>query len=365
MKTDGTTRSRTWLARVLATLCAVGLTASPDARGAELVARYALDGDADDSSGNGFHGSDPENTTTFVDDPDRGMVASFDGSGSTLDVSASGYSITERPNFQFAISFWFKPGERDDYRPGGPRDVNPIMGGVGSGVIEVVGHGAWQGMGGTAAYGGIGVNSGGGAGSVAAVADIDVYDGAWHHVVIQWQDPDGVPSDVSLGGGADATVYVDGLLAEDVNAQTYNGNSGQANPRMVLGGPVVYSNGGPADKFYLGLLSEVQFFDGQLTAEEVADLFEGGSIIPEPFEITRIELLPDDMIELTWRSEPDQTYTVLWSQVVDEFPSDVSDDVASDGESTTLRFKNPTVSEGDPDGEPRVFFQVVENASSP
>lgn len=228
-------------------------------------------------------------------------------------------------------------------------------------MIEVVGHGAWPGMGGTAAYGGVGVNSGGAAGSVAAVADIDVYDGAWHHVVIQWTDPDGVPSDVGLGGGSDATVYIDNRLAEDVNAQTYNGNSGQAAPRMVLGGPVVYSNGGPADKFYSGLLSDVQFFDGQLTEAEVGDLFQTGGVVPIPFEITAIDLLPDNMIELTWRSKPGLTYTLLWSQGLDVIDADVTDDIASEGATTTYRFENPTVDKGNPSGRPRVFFRVREN----
>jgi hypothetical protein len=193
---------------------------------ADTVAKYTLNGNADDSSGNAYHGV--VNGATFVEDAARGLVASFDGVSSSINVSASGYSITERPNFQFAISFWFKPEARDDYVPGGAIDLNPIMGAVNSGVIEVVGHGAWPGMGGVPAYGGIGVNSGGGAGSVAAVAGLDVYDGDWHHIVIQWVDPDGVPSDPALNGTADATVYIDNQLALDVNAQTYNGNSGQA-----------------------------------------------------------------------------------------------------------------------------------------
>jgi hypothetical protein len=241
-----------------------------------VVARYALDGDAQDSSGNGFHGVN--NGTSFIVDATRGTVASFDGTSSSISVAGSGYSITERPNFQFAISFWILPTPRQDYAPGGAIDVNPIMGATSSGVIEIVGQNSWAGMGGAGASGAIGLNSGGGAGSSALVPTINLYDGLWHHIVIQWADPDGVPSDFNLNTGQDATVWIDASLAADVNGQVYNGN-GQPSPSMVLGGPLVHSNGGPADKFYAGLMSDVQFFDSQLTSQEVNNVFLG---IPEP-----------------------------------------------------------------------------------
>jgi hypothetical protein len=83
------------------------------------------------------------------------------------------------------------------------------------------------------------------------------------------------------------TVWIDNQLASDVNGQTYNGNSSLATPSMVLGGPVVWSNGGAADKFYLGLMSDVQFFDGQLTSTDVNNLFLG---IPEPSSATLLGL---------------------------------------------------------------------------
>ena len=130
--------------------------------------------------------------------------------------------------------------------------------------------------------GSIGVNSGGGAGSAAKVPAIDIYDGNWHHVLMQWVDPDGTAAG---GDSADATIYVDGILADDTNGGTYNGNSGQANPSMVLGGPVVGSNGGPANDYYWGLMSDVIFFNRQLTANEVPEamaLSASGPVIPEP-----------------------------------------------------------------------------------
>lgn len=291
-------------------LAAPFLTALP-AAAAELVARYALDGSADDSSGNNFHGV--ETDVVYVNDPDRGLVASFNGVSSSINVSASGYSITERPNYRFAVSFWIKPTARQDYYPGGAVDLNPIMGATGSGVIEIVGQGSWQGMGGASAYGGMGLNSGAGAGSTAGVDGIDFYDGQWHHVVVQWSDPDGVPSEVGLNGGADATIYVDNQLALDLNSQTYNGN-GLASPSMVLGGPVVWSNGGPADKYYSGLLANVQFFDDQLTPAEVEALFNEVGVRSSGLVLGIATNSETDEVNLTWTGLEGKTYDILGSE---------------------------------------------------
>ena len=237
---------------------------------AAIIANYSLAGTANDSGPNGYHGvGDP--TVSFVNDPSRGMVASFDGTGG-IDVSASGYSVTESPNFQFAISFWIKPTFVDSDSDS-IADTNVLMGATNGGVIEIVGDvGSWGGMGGSSYYGGVGVNSGGGAGSTGKVAGTDLYDGDWHHVVIQWVDPDGT---VAGNTGAPAEVYIDDTLATSTTGN-YNGNGNLA-PTMVLGGPVVWSNGGSANKYYNGLMSDVYFFDGQLTAADVHNLF-----IPEP-----------------------------------------------------------------------------------
>lgn len=338
-------------------LFALFLSPSLSAGAAELVAHYLLDGDAQDSGSGEFHGT--VNGATFVNDTDRGMVASFDGTSSSIDVSPSGYSVVERPNFQFAIAFWIKPNERDDYVPGGARDVNPLMGGSsGGGVIEIVGQGAWNGMGGSSAYGGVGVNSGGGAGSVGKVGAIDLYDGEWHHVVIQWEDPDGVPSEFSLGGSSDAMVWIDAQLAEDANGQTYNGNGG-ASPTMVLGGPVVYSNGGAANKYYDGLMSDVQFYDDQLTSDEVESIFKGGTIKLQPFEITDVRVLHDNQVQLTWNSTPDAKYTVFWSTDGTDFDENGGDEIDSQGESTTVVIDN---ADAPISTSPRLLFRVGRNA---
>ena len=264
--------------RTLVAAAAIGLLVASASQGANVVARYVLDGDVLDSGPNSYNGvADPN--ISFVNDPDRGLVASFDGS-SGVNVSASSYSITERPNFQFAISFWIKP-DFIDVNDNTVADVNVVMGAIGSGVIEIVGDGSWHGMGGSSAYGGVGVNSGGGAGStgkvpaVEGVGGVDLYDGDWHHVVIQWVDPDGT---YEGNDAAHAEVWLDNQVATNYGAK-YNGNSGNPTPTMVLGGPVVWSNGGAANKYYTGLLSDVYFFDDQLTAQDVDDLYNASGAL--------------------------------------------------------------------------------------
>jgi Concanavalin A-like lectin/glucanases superfamily len=270
------------LAFVLAAGSAAHATLGPG----DIVAWYRLNGDANDNSSNGFNGVN--SGATFVSDPMRGTVASFDGSSSKIDVSASNYSITEDPNFQFSVGFWIKPTARQDLGSNGSiNDVNPIMGGTGPsrGVIELVGDGSWAGMGGASAYGGIGVNSGGGAGSTSKLGSVDFYDGNWHHVLMQWVDPDGT---VAGNTAADAMVYIDGVFAPDANAQTYNGNGSTGAQQFVLGGPVVYSNGGSQNKYFLGELSDVVFFNRQLTAAEVEEAMNlgGPAAVPEPATAT-------------------------------------------------------------------------------
>ncbi len=79
------------------------------------------------------------------------------------------------------------------------------------------------------------------------------------------------------------------------------------------------------------------------------------------FEITDIELLPDDMISLTWNSKANKSYTVFYSLDGTDFDSDAGDNFASQGDSTTHVFPNPTVSEQNPVPAPTVLLKVSEN----
>jgi len=248
---------------------------------ATVIAQYGFAGNSNDSSGNGFNGVDTD--MTYVVDGVRGTVASFNGVSSSVNVGASGQRLTENANdgagnAQFAMSMWIKPTA---VNPAGGNDTNILMGHPsGGGVIEIVGQGSWGGMGGV--NGSIGVNSGGGAGDVHNVPTIDVYDGNWHHIVIQWAETD------LQSGNAQFPIelYIDNVLATDVNSNEYNGNGNGAN--LSLGGPAVWSNGGGADKYYTGLMSDVRFFDDQITSSEVNTLFTG--VIPEPSSVSLLGL---------------------------------------------------------------------------
>lgn len=69
---------------------------------ADLVAWYPLDGNANDSAGSN-HGTLAGNTT-FVTDPIRGQVASFDGNGDYIDCGNNASLQTS----DFSVALWFK-----------------------------------------------------------------------------------------------------------------------------------------------------------------------------------------------------------------------------------------------------------------
>ena len=71
-----------------------------------LLAHYEFENNADDSSGQGNHGS-VVNDVTFVDDQVRGMVASFDGTGDFIDIPEL------NPSREATISAWFNTNTTD------------------------------------------------------------------------------------------------------------------------------------------------------------------------------------------------------------------------------------------------------------
>ncbi len=233
----------------------------------DIEARYELTGDSTDTSGNSYDGVDTD--MTYVADGTRGTVASFDGITSSINTTATGlaYSLGDNPNGQFSISMWIKPTLIDADNDNNT-DTSIIMGGSspGKGVIEIVGENSWWGMG---PDGGVGVNSGGGGGRGGKPDTVDLYDGNWHHVLIQWAgDPN-----------TDIEVWFDGI-AGTTGGSNYNGSS-DATTALRLGGPAVWSNGGGADKYYTGLMSDVMFFNRQILASEVDDVMNA-VIVPEP-----------------------------------------------------------------------------------
>lgn len=237
------------------------LSLSASAQSPNLVAHYALNGTALDSSGSGYDGV--ETAITYVVDPVRGSVASFDGITSSIDISSTGflYSLGDNPHAQFSLAFWVLPTV--DFGTGTTPIPLIILGGSnpGRGVIEIVANGSWSGMGGGVAHGGVGVNSHSGGGKTGNVDTVDIYDGNWHHVVIQWEGDPTLDIEVWMDN-VPATTYGNG----------YNGNS-DATTTLRLGGPAAWSQGGGYDKRYTGLLSDVRFYDGQLSTSDVNTIY--------------------------------------------------------------------------------------------
>lgn len=60
---------------------------------------------------------------------------------------------------------------------------------------------------------------------------------------------------------------------------------------------------------------------------------------PDPLsglQFTDIQILPSGFVQLTWRSEPEKTYTLFWSTDGVDFSGDVSDNILSGGTETTV-----------------------------
>lgn len=101
------------------------------------------------------------------------------------------------------------------------------------------------------------------------------------------------------------------------------------------------------------LSGESGLFDNLMASDGAAD----------PLQITEIALLPNEMISLTWISLPGASYTVLWSENLINFDADVTDDVGSQGETTTFVFENPTLALDPPlEVSPELFFKVRQNS---
>jgi hypothetical protein len=90
---------------------------------------------------------------------------------------------------------------------------------------------------------------------------------------------------------------------------------------------------------------------------------------PEPLAITEIDYDPvADTFRFTWNSEPGKIYAINWGFDLTTWDFDISDDIASQGTTTTY----PALEEpaepnpgATPSGPPRVIFFRVEEQSAP
>jgi hypothetical protein len=183
----------------------------------------------------------------------------------------------------------------------------------------------------------------------------------WHHVAAVV--PDGLNpltatvSDVVFYlNGTEMTTLVDDNDTLDVRAGTGGTN-------VFIG-----SNWNGATAFD-GQLDDVGWWNEALTAEQITTIYNGGlagnnlqealgGFTASPFAITEIQLLPDDMVKLTWNSKSGAVYSVFWSTDLTNFDADAADDIDSQGDTTTYIVDSlgaPTAT------APRLFFRVGEN----
>jgi hypothetical protein len=160
----------------------------------------------------------------------------------------------------------------------------------------------------------------------------------WHHFAF-------------LKTGSTKQVYVDGILAVDGA-----GGLPLANDFTTLtigGGPPGYTD---------GCIDDFAIFAGGLTHAQICRLAAheapAAVLIPVPgtglFEITAVQLLPNDRIRLTWNSNPGCTYRVEMSDSLESNTwSMLATNIPSAGISTTSDVQLPA-------GQDRVFVRVTE-----
>jgi hypothetical protein len=145
-------------------------------------------------------------------------------------------------------------------------------------------------------------------------------------------------------------IYLDGVLDYEGNKRAPNGSG-----NLIIGG----RNGGGAG--YRGLVDEVAIWDNVQDAEAIAALAAGGSPLgsgsQNAVEFTSISYnSTTGAVELTWSSNPNKSYSVIYSTDLVNWDSDVDDDVDSDGDTTTYNFNNPEGVDAK-----KIFFRVIEN----
>jgi hypothetical protein len=210
-------------------------------------ALYAFEGNAQDTSGNGFHGT--ATAVSYVAGKVGAQAAQFDGSSSFVSIPSS---VTG----DFTVALWMKT--TDTAGSAGAQWW------AGRGVVdgEVSGGAAdW----GTSVVSGkfvFGVGSPGG--DVSVTSSTSVNDGQWHHVA--------ATRDTASGA---MQVYVDGVLRGSGVGPT---GARTAPASLRIGGILTGVN------FLNGTLDDVRLYDRVLSASEVAEL--AGPAPAEPTGVT-------------------------------------------------------------------------------
>jgi len=189
----------------------------------------------------------------FLNDPERGSVMSFDGSG-WVDTGAF---VTELGNADFSYAVWLKTTQaggvmiskqsNDDAWWWSEKKlyISPGPGGDGggspAGAVSTVGFATdW----------------------ISSVGPL-VNDGAWHHVALTFQR--------GLVGSHPASIYVDGQPVPGYARQDYNGLADILTDTVYMG----RTPGGEGTSNFVGLLDDVAIFSVALTQQQVSAILSG------------------------------------------------------------------------------------------
>jgi hypothetical protein len=200
----------------------------------EMRARYAFEASAQDSSGNGFHGT--ATAVTYTTGKVGSQAAQFDGSGGSVTIPPS---VTD----DFTVTMWVKTtdtaGTADAQWWNGKGLVDGEIGGGGADWGTSIVDGKFV----------LGVGAPGG--DITVASSVNINDGTWHHVAATRNNTSGAMQ-----------VYVDGVLS--------GSGTGPTGPRNW---PTSLRIGGlqPGYNFLNGALDEVRLYDRILTAEEIAE----------------------------------------------------------------------------------------------
>jgi len=222
----------------------VWATALPFDSSSGLVAYYPFDGNANDASGNGLHGTN-YGGVNYV--PGRvGYAAQLDGlTGYILAPPDSAFTGTN----DFTVSFWFKTTAPEGVFIDERSSAQPVGGDRGFAT------GFWDHTGGVS-FGLENPDTSSGSYPHAGAYN----DNQWHHAV-----------EIRRGGNL-VLFFVDGLLINDSTGSLVD--IGVPNP-LTIGKRFRYDDG-RADNWYSGCLDELRICNRALSAQEVQQLYVAG-----------------------------------------------------------------------------------------
>jgi hypothetical protein len=233
-----------------------------------LQALYAFEGNAQDSSGSGNHGT--ATSVSYVTGKVGSQAAQFNGTSSYVSIPRS---VTD----DFTVAMWVKT--IDTAGSAGAQWWN------GKGLVdgEVGGGADW----GTAIVNGkfvIGIGSGGGDTTIAS--SVNINDGTWHHVAATRNHTNGA-----------VAVYVDGTLRGTGTGAT---GSRTFPPSLRIGSLQTGNN------FLNGTLDDVRLYDRILTAGEIATL-----VAPPAAPTNLVATIADASVALNWSASSNATSYIV------------------------------------------------------